>query len=341
MVGKIPAVGRQSVANLNREIVPEAVVTLRESLRDAGLSEDVAVELEMHIKESVHLQRCELLDGYLRWRMAFEIERGVDESLMVDTLSRARDACLTVYPQAAAIWIKTPSTDLSISEAHVSLLGEGEHGRLAAEYLQLLLASNRRDATRLILERVEAGLSIEHLYLNVFQPALMEIGRLWQINALAIGQEHFCTAVTQAVMAQLYPRIFSHDPIGRLIVATTVSGEFHEIGIRMVADFFELHGWDTYYMSSDCPSEAIIDVLHRQHPDVLAIGVTTLRHVEKARQLIGRVRETPEVRDTLVLTGGHIFGRMPELWQEIGADGWAPDAVNAVSVANQLTGARS
>jgi hypothetical protein len=77
------------VANLNREIVPEAVVTLRESLRDAGLSEDVAVELEMHIKESVHLQRCELLDGYLRWRMAFEIERGVDESLMVDTLSRA------------------------------------------------------------------------------------------------------------------------------------------------------------------------------------------------------------------------------------------------------------
>ena len=94
-------------------------------------------------------------------------------------------------------------------------------------------------------------------------------------------------------------------------------------------------------MSSDCPSEAIIDVLHRQHPDVLAIGVTTLRNVEKARQLIGRVRETPEVRDTLVLTGGHIFGRMPELWQEIGADGWAPDAVNAVSVANQLTGARS
>jgi len=109
------------VANLNREIVPEAVVTLRESLRDAGLSEDVAVELEMHIKESVHLQRCELLDGYLRWRMAFEIERGVDESLMVDTLSRARDACLTVYPQAAAIWIKTPSTGLSISEAHVSV----------------------------------------------------------------------------------------------------------------------------------------------------------------------------------------------------------------------------
>jgi MerR family transcriptional regulator, light-induced transcriptional regulator len=62
--------------------------------------------------------------------------------------------------------------------------------------------------------------------------------------------------------------------------------------------------------------------------------------VEQARQLIARVRETPEVRDTIVLTGGHIFSRMTSLWQEIGADGWAPDAVSAVSVANQLSGAR-
>ncbi len=328
------------MSNSNGEIASVAVVTLRESLRDAGLADEVAIELETHIKESVHLQRRELLDGYLRWRLAFDIERGGDESVILDCLSRARDACLAVYPQAASVWINTPSTDLSISEARVSLLDDSENGRLAAEYLQLLFASDRRNATQLILQRVEAGLSIAHLYLHVFQPALMEIGRLWQINALAIGQEHFCTAVTQAIMAQLYPRIFSHDPIGRRVVATTVSGEFHEIGIRMVADIFELHGWDTFYMSSDCPAEAIIDTLHSQHPDVLAIGVTTLRHVEQARQLIARVRETPEVRDTIVLTGGHIFSRMTSLWQEIGADGWAPDAVSAVSVANQLSGAR-
>ncbi|MGZ0165506.1 MAG: B12-binding domain-containing protein [Planctomycetales bacterium] len=210
------------MSNSNREIAPEAVVTLRGSLRDAGLAEDVAIELEMHIKESVHLQRRELLDGYLRWRLAYEIEHGGDESVMLDSLSRACDACLAVYPQAASVWINTPSTNLSISEARVSLLDDSENGRLAAEYLELLFASNRRSATQLILERVEAGLSIEHLYLHVFQPALMEIGRLWQINALAVGQEHFCAAATQATMAQLYPRIFSHEPIGRQVVATTV-----------------------------------------------------------------------------------------------------------------------
>jgi len=39
-------------------------------------------------------------------------------------------------------------------------------------------------------------------------------------------------------MSQLYPYISKNEKTGRVLVATSVSKELHEIGVRMVADFF-------------------------------------------------------------------------------------------------------
>ncbi|WP_425342659.1 B12-binding domain-containing protein [Methanolobus bombayensis] len=45
------------------------------------------------------------------------------------------------------------------------------------------------------------------------------MGRLWQINYISVAQEHFCTAVTQKIMAKLYPYIISDTISDRNVVA--------------------------------------------------------------------------------------------------------------------------
>ena len=70
------------------------------------------------------------------------------------------------------------------------------------------------------------------------------------MNLLSVAQEHYCTAATQLVMSQLYPRIFSTERRGRTLVAARVADDLHEIGLRMVADFFEMEGWDTFYVGA-------------------------------------------------------------------------------------------
>ena len=64
-----------------------------------------------------------------------------------------------------------------------------------------------------------------------------------------MAQEHYCTAATQLIMSQLYPYIFTTGKNGRVLVGTCVSGDLHEIGVRMVSDFFEMEGWDTFYLA--------------------------------------------------------------------------------------------
>ena len=109
---------------------------------------------------------------------------------------------------------------------------------LARHYLDCLLKLQRDEALSLILKEVKAGIPVKEIYLQVFQPVQYEIGRLWQTNKISVAQEHYCTGATQLVMSQLYPYLFTGEKRNRKMVTTCVSGELHEMGARMVTDFF-------------------------------------------------------------------------------------------------------
>jgi len=206
---------------------------------------------------------------------------------------------------------------------------------LARSYLDALLAADRHRASRLILHAVDQGVPIRDIYLHVFQVSQYEIGRLWQANRVSVAQEHFCTAATQMIMSQLYPRIFSGERNGKRLVAACVGGELHEIGIRMVADFFEMAGWDTYYLGANTPADSIVQTVMDQGADVIGISATMTFHVRLVADLIARVRD--RIGDCVaVLVGGYPFRVSPTLWKSIGADGFAEDASAAIAAADAL-----
>ena len=209
-------------------------------------------------------------------------------------------------------------------------------GTLAENYLKKLLASDRRAASEMILNHVKDISDVRDVYMHVFQPVQYEIGRLWQTNQISVAEEHYCTAVTQLVMSQLYSYIFTAPRIGRRMVATSVSGELHEIGIRMVTDFFEMSGWDTYYLGANTPSESIISTILEKGADILAISATITYYVSEVKQLIQKIRNAPEISSTKILVGGYPFLVAPELWKTVGADGFAINAQQAVHIAKEL-----
>ena len=143
---------------------------------------------------------------------------------------------------------------------------------LAREYLDLLLHGDRNQAGRLILNKAEDGMHVKDIYLHVFQPTQYEIGRLWQTNRIGVAQEHFCTAAAQTIMSQLYPFVFSAHKTGRRLAAACVGGELHEIGARMLADFFEMDGWDTYYLGANTPSDAVVRTILDRETHLLCLS---------------------------------------------------------------------
>lgn len=205
---------------------------------------------------------------------------------------------------------------------------------LARAYLEDLLHGSRAQASNRVANAVAGGLSIQDLYLQVFQWALYEIGRQWQENEATVAQEHLVTASTQLIMSQFYPQIFSTERCGLSLVAFCIEGDLHEVGMRMVCDFFELAGWDTTFLGASTIGDGLVEVLKLKEPDIVAISVTIKAHLEHVQSLIREIRTAG--LPCKILVGGGAFGQSAELWKDIGADATASDAQVAVRVANSL-----
>ncbi|MBF0447266.1 MAG: cobalamin-dependent protein [Magnetococcales bacterium] len=207
---------------------------------------------------------------------------------------------------------------------------------LTRKYLDTMLALKRREGCQLILNAVENGTSIRDIYLGVFEPVQHEIGLLWQTNKISVATEHYCTATTQWVMSQLYPLILSDVEPENRVIAASVGGELHEIGIRMVADLFELSGWESMFLGANIPAQGLIAAIEDFQPHVLALSVTLPYHLSLLKEMVGKVREVYPEERLPILVGGQPFNQDRDLWKLMGAQATATDAGKAVTEANNL-----
>lgn len=295
-----------------------------------------------YLIESLRVESPDMFEHYLEWSYQMLIARDIPKEDLLHNLE---------YFLAAIDHI-LPNSDLSISKEYINrgqyylknlrpkkkhhLTPENPLYQEAKEYLNLLLNNKRRQAGELIDELVKQNVSVSDIYEHIFQATQYEIGVLWQRNEISVAHEHYCTAATQLIMSRLYPLIFSNQKKGHRMVACSVSNELHEIGIRMIADFFEMDGWDTYYMGSNMPDNHLIQAIQENRANLLAISVTLPIHLKKVTQLIKTIRNMPDMEGLTIMAGGYPFSIIPNLDQKVGADATALNARNAIQTANQL-----
>ncbi|MFN3430499.1 MAG: B12-binding domain-containing protein [Candidatus Sericytochromatia bacterium] len=239
-----------------------------------------------------------------------------------------------------------PPGDLSPSRAAADRVGldversyldrTSPMGDLAERYMAALLRRDRNEASRLVLE-AETALAV--LYTQVFRPVQRELGRLWQLNRVTVAEEHYCTAATQMIISRLYLEAFAAPRRGTGIVVATVPGNMHELGSRMVADLFELAGWDTVYLGPQTP-EAVREAVASRGPALVALSASMPHHLPALRATIAALRHEPASAGVPVLVGGLAFSASAELWRAMGADGFAAEAEDAIAWANERVMAR-
>lgn len=296
-----------------------------------------------YLAQAVHADADELFAEYAVWARSMLESRGIpvgdlvmNLGVMIEVLAHELP---TRFNHLIAGVIGNAIESLRSAQSPESFIEHTRpHASLAQAYLGALLDCDRARARQLILDAIEGGISIREIYLDVFQVTQYEVGRLWQTNRITVGDEHFCTAVTQSLMAELYPHIFSAAPRRCTFVAASVGDEMHEIGIRMVADFLELEGWDTHYLGARTPTASIVEAVCRRGADVLGLSATISYHVRIVGEIIQQVRKDSRCGRTRVMVGGYPFLIAPHLWKSVGADGFATDAHHAVAVARSLVG---
>ena len=209
------------------------------------------------------------------------------------------------------------------------------HDRLALRYLQCAVEGNVLPAMEVVLDALEDNLTVQDAILRVLLPAQTEIGRLWHLDHVSVAEEHLVTTTTQRLMAVLASRATRRRDNGRTAVAAAVAGNVHDVGIRALAYLLEMDGWRTIYLGSDVPRGDLPATGQFFEADVILLSCALSVQLKTVRSTIAAIRERSE-RDVKIMVGGLAFYEAPDLWKEIGADGYAPNAKEALALANDF-----
>lgn len=200
-------------------------------------------------------------------------------------------------------------------------------------FLQALLQGDSQTCLNIGSKITKTSTGLQSFYLEIIQPCMYEVGRLWERGEISVAQEHLASAQVARLMAVLFPNLeLVPQPKGRAVVTATVN-EFHETGARCVADLLALDGWQIAYLGANTPTADLISYLLQTHPQVLAISVAMPFNLDFAADTVTAIRLQPELAGLKVMVGGLAFSLVPELWQITGADGYAPQASDAVTLA--------
>lgn len=114
----------------------------------------------------------------------------------------------------------------------------------------------------------------------------------------------------------------------------TVEGDIHDIGKTIVNSFLSANGFDIIDLGTDVAVETFINKVRIIKPDLLLMSALLTTTMPRQQEVIESLKESGLCADVKVMVGGAPVTK--EWATEIGADGYAEDAVQALMVAEEL-----
>jgi 5-methyltetrahydrofolate--homocysteine methyltransferase len=214
-------------------------------------------------------------------------------------------------------------------------LHSGVEMEIIKRILEELLDGEADKIELLTQEALKQGLSPETILKEGLIAGMNVIGEKFKQGELFVPEVLLAARAMQAGMNILKPRLVQTgvNPAGRIIIGT-VKGDLHDIGKNLVAMMLEGAGFEIIDLGIDTAPERFIEEIKAKKPQILAMSAlltTTLPMMKTTIDLL----KAQSLRDSVkVLVGGAPLSQ--RYADEIGADGYAPDAVSAVDKAKEL-----
>jgi 5-methyltetrahydrofolate--homocysteine methyltransferase len=165
--------------------------------------------------------------------------------------------------------------------------------------------------------------------------AMREVGCRFEAGEYYVPEMLIAARAMQTGMAILKPSLQQTDrkSSGKVVIGT-VKGDLHDIGKNLVSLMLEGAGYEIVDLGVDVPIEEFIRVVREQKPDIVGMSALLTTTMQMMKQTIDAF-EAAGLRDQVKF----IIGGAPvteSYANQIGADGFSPDASRAVHVAKAL-----
>ena len=168
--------------------------------------------------------------------------------------------------------------------------------------LDALIAGDETRANDLIEDSITKRWAPATIYLNLVAHAMTEIGDLWHRGDLNISTEHRATQIAFRLLARVKNSYPDGNKTGLSAIVSGVAGDTHLGGALIFADLLRFDGWNVDFLGTDTPSDAILEIVKSNEPDLLCLSVTLPDQVDAAEETVRIVKST--VPSTAIIVGG-------------------------------------
>jgi 5-methyltetrahydrofolate--homocysteine methyltransferase len=168
-------------------------------------------------------------------------------------------------------------------------------------------------------------------------PALEEVGRRFETGEVFLPEMLVAARAMQAVMDLIRPLIVDAgvEKLGTFLIGT-VAGDIHDVGKKLVIVMLEGAGFEVIDLGINVPAGTFVDAIRRHHPHVVGLSAFLTTTLPELANTIAAIEEAG-LRDQLkILIGGAPVTQLTV--DQVGADGFAPDASAAVRLTKAVLG---
>jgi len=201
---------------------------------------------------------------------------------------------------------------------------------------EALIKGDRDTVTTLTQQAIDEGVSPQKIMDDGLIAGMDVVGKRFKANEFYVPEVLIAARAMHAGMDVLEPKLAEAGvkPIGTVVLGT-VKGDLHDIGKNLVGMMLTGTGLKVVDVGTDVAAEKFVEACKESGAQVCAMSALLTTTMPQMAEVVKAVKEAG-VSVKTIIGGAPVTQNYAD---EIGADGYAPDAASAAEVAKTLAGA--
>lgn len=198
-----------------------------------------------------------------------------------------------------------------------------------------VVEGNQKGAREAVQAALDTGVTPDVILSQGLIAAMAEVGSLFEQGEYFVPEMLVSAKAMQEGLNLLRPYLVAQGikPVGKVVIGT-VKGDLHDIGKNLVSMMLEGAGFEVIDLGTDSGAEKFIAAIEQHQPQMIGMSAMLTTTMPQMRNVIAALEAASLRQKVKVMVGGAPV--TADFARQIGADGYAPDASRAVSLAKSL-----
>jgi 5-methyltetrahydrofolate--homocysteine methyltransferase len=205
------------------------------------------------------------------------------------------------------------------------------------ELAQAVISGNAPQAKELTQQAIDEGTEVRSILNDGLIAGMSVVGDRFKKNEFYVPEVLIAARAMNQAMEVLEPQLAEAgvQPVATVVLGT-VKGDLHDIGKNLVGMMLKGGGFKVVDLGVDVSPEKFVEAVQENNANILGLSALLTTTMVAMKDVIDAVKGSGAADKVKTVIGGAPITQ--NFADEIGADGYAPDAASAVDTAKELLG---